>query len=154
MQQQFKRWLSGRFDSTPESNSLLSEFPDEVVAACVLCLEVSLADHEESPVEIQRLSQAIQRGFGLTEEAVNRLIVTARRVRQDTVSLFDHTRVLNDTLDHATKVALVQHLWTVAFADGEIDHYEEHLIRRVSDLLYLDHAEFIRAKLGARALSH
>jgi len=45
---------------------------------------------------------------------------------------------------------VIANMWRVAWADGEIHHYEEHLIRRVADLLHLHHSHFIRAKLQAR----
>ena len=47
------------------------------------------------------------------------------------------------------KVQLITSLWKVAYADGDLDKYEEHLIRRVADLLYVPHDAFIRAKLSA-----
>ena len=40
-------------------------------------------------------------------------------------------------------------LWHVALADGEIDKYEDHLVRKVADLIYVPHLSFIRAKHNA-----
>ncbi|MEK9649197.1 MAG: TerB family tellurite resistance protein, partial [Gammaproteobacteria bacterium] len=55
--------------------------------------------------------------------------------------------------DYAEKVQLVMNMWEVAFADGKIDRYEEHLIRKVAELLYLDHKDFILSKQRAREAS-
>ena len=41
-------------------------------------------------------------------------------------------------------------VWSIAFADGEMDKHEEHLIRRIADLLYLNHKDFINAKLNQK----
>ena len=45
---------------------------------------------------------------------------------------------------------LIHNMWEVAYADGHIDRYEEHLIRKVADLLYLSHVDFIKSKVNAR----
>ena len=45
------------------------------------------------------------------------------------------------------KFVLIKTLWRVAAADGDIHRYEDHLIRRIADLLYVPHSDFIRAKL-------
>ena len=49
------------------------------------------------------------------------------------------------------KLRVVQMMWQMVFADGEKDHYEEHLIRQVAELLYLSHSEFIQARHKAEA---
>jgi uncharacterized tellurite resistance protein B-like protein len=41
-------------------------------------------------------------------------------------------------------------MWEVAYADGRVDRYEDHMIRKVADLLYLSHNDFIRMKLASR----
>ena len=42
-------------------------------------------------------------------------------------------------------------MWSVAFADGAVDKYEEHLIRKIAGLIYVPHQEFIRTRLQAAA---
>ncbi len=133
--------------TTPES---VQEFPDETLAACALLLEVTLADHEEQPEEIQALQRAMSKRFSITEETFDALLQATRGKAKDAVSLYEHTRVLNDELDHRAKIDLVELMWDIAHADGELDHYEEHLIRRVAELLYVEHADFILAKLASK----
>jgi uncharacterized tellurite resistance protein B-like protein len=45
------------------------------------------------------------------------------------------------------RARIVGMLWKVSSADGHIDAHEEHLVRKVADLLYVPHARFIQAKL-------
>ena len=66
------------------------------------------------------------------------------------VSLFDHTRLINDTFEQEQKVKLVKCLWEIAFSDGRIDQYEEYSIRRIADLIYVEHSDFIKMKLQVR----
>jgi uncharacterized tellurite resistance protein B-like protein len=45
-------------------------------------------------------------------------------------------------------------MWELAYADAELDKYEEYVIRKVADLIYVSHSEFIRAKTVAKANKH
>jgi len=63
-------------------------------------------------------------------------------------SLYPLTRYINDNYNNIEKYQLVLALWDVALEDGRIDKYEDHLIRKIADLIYLPHSEFIRAKLS------
>jgi len=67
------------------------------------------------------------------------------------VSLFDYVKVLNAGLDAAGKRALMEMLWEVAYADGRIDKYEEHLLRKLADLLYIPERDYIGAAQRRRA---
>ena len=64
--------------------------------------------------------------------------------------MFPYTHLLNQRLDHESKCRILTAMWRVAYADGNVDKYEEHLIRRVHELLHLDHSDFIAAKQAAR----
>ena len=62
-------------------------------------------------------------------------------------SLHRYIQVLNDALDYRDKLRIIESLWAVAYADGELDKHEEHLLRRLGDLLYVQHSDWIRLKL-------
>ena len=68
----------------------------------------------------------------------------------ESTSLYEFTRVINDHYTPQQKQQLIYAMWTVAYADGDIDKYEEHLIRQVAELTYVAHEDYIRAKLRAR----
>ena len=67
------------------------------------------------------------------------------------VSIQHVTRLMNQHYDHAMKRRVIQMMWQLVYADGDKDHYEEHLIRQVADLLYVTHGEFIQARHQAEA---
>ena len=69
---------------------------------------------------------------------------------KESISFYEHTRILNDQLDYDQKKEVLNSVWAIAFADGEMDKHEEHLIRRIADLLYLNHKDFINAKLNQK----
>ena len=67
----------------------------------------------------------------------------------ESTSLYEFTRVINDHCCAEEKVDLVGAMWAVAYADGDLDKYEEALIRQVAELTYVPHADYIKSKLAA-----
>ena len=65
-------------------------------------------------------------------------------------SLYEFTRVINDHCCAEQKLQLIKAMWAVAYADGNVDKYEEHLIRQVAELTYVPHSDYIHCKLALR----
>ena len=124
--------------------------PCHQLAAIALLVEVGMADGHLDKVEEASLSRAIARTFNLTPDAISAMITRARAAHSDAVSHFEFTRVINAEFNAEQKFELVLAMWQLAYADGNLDRYEEHTIRKLAELLYLPHSEFIRAKLLAR----
>ena len=118
------------------------------LAAAVLLLEVARADHDAHPAEREVLREGLIRDFGVAETTADELLDQAGERAKQSVSLYDFVKTLNDTMSVEGKRALLALLWKVAYADGRIDAHEEHLLRRLADMLYLSHADFIAAKLA------
>jgi uncharacterized tellurite resistance protein B-like protein len=78
-------------------------------------------------------------------------MILAEEEAREATSLYQFTSLMNEHFDHREKVLMILNMWEVAYADGRIDRYEEHLIRKVADLLYLSHKDFITSKQQARA---
>lgn len=120
-------------------------------AAALLMLEVAQADDDFDCAERGVMLQAISRSYGLTVSECEDLLSVAEEESQQLLSMQSLTRALVDECDLAQRQKLLVDLWQVAYADGNIDKYEEHIIRRIADLLYVPHAGFIQAKLSAQA---
>ncbi len=116
------------------------------LATTALLMEVSRADYEVREVERAQVLGAVRSAFGLGEEETRELVEIAEEEAAQATSLYEFTRLINDGFDHDTKPELVLMLWQVAFADGHVDKYEEHLIRRIADLIHVPHRSFIAAK--------
>lgn len=119
------------------------------LAAAALLIEVCMADFNEDDAELKRISQLLESEFQLTQQQLDTLIALAKEEQQQATSLYDFTRLINDHYNPEQKYSLLQQLWIVAAADGEISKHEEHRIRRLADLLYMPHSAFIQAKLWA-----
>jgi uncharacterized tellurite resistance protein B-like protein len=117
----------------------------ELAAACIL-LELSRADMDSSMEERVKISVALGEMFELSSAEVEELLKDAEDNADQATSTFEFTRVVKEYFDDTQRVELLLALWRVAYADGVLDKYEEHFIRKVSDLLYVSHSDFIRAK--------
>ena len=116
------------------------------LACAALMIELTVADERMASVEKATLRGILQRKFALQDEELESLWEMAQSEVRDATSLYQFTTLINEAYDYANKVELLEHLWEVAYADGKVDPYEEHLIRKLADLLYLSPGDFIRAK--------
>jgi len=119
--------------------------------ACVaLLLETSMADEILDESELMALKNTLQKDFQINEDEIDELIDLAKENVEDSTSLYEFTRDINDNFDSAERVKLIESMWKIAYADGNIDKYEEHIIRKVSNLIYVAHSDFIKAKHSAK----
>lgn len=116
-------------------------------AAAALLLEMSVTDEGGDQVEMAIVHEAMGKAFGISPEEREDLLHEAHDARRQAVSTYDLTKDLRAGLDADQRAELVEWLWEVAFADAQLDMHEEHLVRRVADLLHVPHSEFIRRKL-------
>ena len=131
-------------DSADHSRSGLHNRVD--LAAAVLMIEISLADSSIDNEELAVIKTALIGHFNIAAEQVDELIELARREVDLAVSLHDFTRMLNNNLGASEKIRIIELLWQVAFADAVLDKYEEYYIRKIADLLYISHKDYIRTK--------
>jgi len=121
------------------------------LAAAVLLWEVAKSDHQVEPAELRYLEQVLQEQWRLDDGALAELMEVASREADLAASLHEQVEVVNRGFSQQQKYDLLRGLWQVACSDGRIHHHEEHLVRRIADLLYIPHSEFIRAKHQALA---
>ena len=131
-------------DIVEEKISLLDK------ACSALLIEVAFADKIFDESEISSLKDSLKETYGLEDEIINELIIDAERTVDDSTSLYEYTRVVNDEFTYSDKLELLTRIWKLAFADGNLDKYEDHLIRKISDLIHISHSDFIRIKLENR----
>ena len=116
------------------------------LAATALLIELCRADNSVDAVEIAEVISIAQSTFKLSEQAAEKLLEDAQQKNNEATSLFEFTEIINNYFDKAAKYQLIKNIWQVAYADKKIDQHEDHLIRKVADLIYVGHGDFIRAK--------
>lgn len=117
------------------------------IASAVLLVEIARADQRQAPEEMRTVEHLLQTRFELTPGERAALLERAHSHADEAVSLQGYTRTLTEALSETERGDIIGMLWEVAYADGQIDPHEELLLRRVADLLYVRHSEFIRRKL-------
>ena len=121
------------------------------IKACIaLMLETSMADDLLDESEIKTLKATLINDFKLEETEIDELIEISKKNVDDSTSLYDFTRDINDNFESEERIKLIESMWKIAYADGNIDKFEEHIIRKVSNLIYVSHSDFIKAKISAK----
>ena len=143
-----KRILSF-FEEASKQDSQSSDSHSIELASLALLIEVAKSDHDISQVELEEVVHLAIKTFGISDSEQEALITQAKEVTRSSTSLYEYTSVINEHYSAAQKFQLILAMWRVAYADTKIDRYEEHLIRKIADLIYVPHVQFIEAKHNA-----
>ena len=119
------------------------------LAAAIILLEVSYSDFEIKDVEIEKIIRFFKKDLNLSKEKAIWLNNEAQKLHKDTNCLRKYIKLINENYTKDEKIKLINIAWKIARADNEVDKYEEHRIRKISELLYLNHADFIKEKIGS-----
>ena len=133
-----------------ESEKPLIDDKTSIKACIALLLETSMADEVLEESELSALKETLIKDFNISEEEITELIEISKQNVDDSTSLYEFTRDITDNFDSNERIKLIESMWKIAYADGNIDKYEEHIIRKVSSLIYVAHSDFIQAKLNAK----
>ena len=120
------------------------------LAAAALLIETARADFTQDEAEQEAMKALLSQSLGLSIEKVHELMMAAGAQVDEATSLYEFTRVINDHYSAEQKLKLIGAMWAVAYADGDLDKYEEALIRQVAELTYVPHQDYIRSKLDAK----
>ena len=138
--------------STPIAGDDNGEDRDHALRLATACLmiDVARADHSFDESEFERILELIQQHFELNSEETADLVVAAHERTDEAVSAFEFTKLLHDNLEEREKARIVGLLWQIAYADGELDKYEDSLVLKISDLLHVSRARVMRLKHDAK----
>ena len=150
MLKKIKGYIS-EFGNQSSDSENQEEEKDIINNACAaLLIETALADKVFNSEEIDSMKKTLREVYGIDEKDLDELISESEKKVSESTSLYEYTRLINDLCDYQDKLKLIQNLWAIAFADKHLDKYEEYLIRKISDLLYVSHSDFIQQKLNVK----
>lgn len=124
------------------------------LATAVLLVEVMRGEPAMGDAERDTIIRALRRKFTLEDDEIERLLELAHETARTAYDYQRFTRSLNDRFTQDQKIAVVEAMWEVAYADHELDANEQHVISKVAGLLHVTHGEYIAAKLHAQATMH
>lgn len=117
------------------------------LAAAVLLIEIAYSDSNFSDIEKMSLRTLLINQFSIQENLIDELVNFAEHEVQEASSMFEFTRLINSLFEAEQKFLLIKAMWSIAYADKKLDRFEESMIRKYADLLYVSHSDFIRAKI-------
>jgi uncharacterized tellurite resistance protein B-like protein len=116
------------------------------LAATALLIHVISLDGEPSEAEKRKLHSLIESRFGLDHGTADRLIESATRVEGEAVDLYHFTSVIMREVDEEGRLRIVEMMWELVYADGEVSEFEDNVVWRASDLLGISSRDRIDLK--------
>ena len=116
------------------------------IATCILLIEVSRSDDDFDVAEQKKIQTLIKSKFDLTTEELNHIFSISTDSHNNMTSLFEWTDIINKECNYKEKLLIIGFMWDIAFTDSKIDKYEDFTIRKVSELIYVKHKDFISLK--------
>jgi len=120
------------------------------LATAVLLIEVMRSDAESTDEEQATILKILKERFHLPDAEVAQLSELGHRAAKAANDLHQFTSLINRELDLPEKIRIVEYLWQVVYADGKISAHENHIMRRLVDLLHISHGDNIAAKIRAK----
>ena len=150
MLNKLSRFIERHLQVASGDSPVLTDHQKQLAVAALL-VEIAMADHHFSDIEASKLHQLLTQKFSLTTNEISELVDLAKTESNHATSLHQFTQIVNSQCSHDDKFRLIKAMWEMAYADGDLDKYEDYMIRKVADLIYVPHSEFIRAKSLVKA---
>ena len=119
------------------------------LAVSVLLVEMMRIDGDVSEEEKVALKKSLSQKFDVSDEEKDELMQLADQELNSSIDYYQFTSVINQYFTRDEKNKMIEELWRVAFADGQLDSHEEHYIRKINALIHVSHQDFIQAKHSA-----
>ena len=119
-------------------------------SCAALLVEIAFADKDFDETEKASLKQSLIETYAIDESDIEEIIIDAEETVSESTSLYGYTSIVNTEFQYEDKLKLLRNLWKIAYADGYLDKYEEHLLRKISDLIHISHSDYISIKLEIR----
>ena len=142
--------LKNIFDKVKqEKNSKVEILEQEIYAVLSLLIEACKVDGIVSDDEIEKITGLLINKFHLEPSKAKNAVNFVLEKENEKVEIFSDIKVILDTMDHEERIKVVEMLWGVVLADGNIDDYESNLMRKISSLLHVSSFETAEAKKRA-----
>lgn len=118
------------------------------LATAAILLETANADGEFSPAEDGDVIGYLKRAFQLDDDTAQELVAEAAEVRGQTIDHFALTHFVRKNAKLSERIEIVKTMWRIVYSDRKLTDYENYLVRKLADLLGLEHHVMIDAKVA------
>ena len=150
MLHKIKRFFDDNLIADSKTTAVDSEHALRLAMASLM-IEVAESDYHDAQEERESILELIKNSFDLSDTETNEIIDLARQEHADSIDYFQFTSLINQHYSAAQRVELIEKLWKIAFADNHLDKHEEHVIRRIADLIHVAHSDFMKTKLKVQS---
>ncbi len=116
------------------------------LATAALFIEMMQQDHEVHEDERQAVKVSLKEKFNLSEDETEELFNLAQQEASTATDYHQFTRLIAKEYTQDQKIKVIEFLWTIAYADNHLDSHEEHMVRRIADLIYVPHKDLMKTK--------
>jgi uncharacterized tellurite resistance protein B-like protein len=120
------------------------------IATAALFIEMARADGEFSEEEREQVIDSLQNQFGLDTEYVNDLVELSKAKLENSISLYEFSKIVNEQFSYENKLELLKNLWRLIYTDKKLDKYEDRLIKIIGGLINIEHKQIINMKMFVR----
>lgn len=120
------------------------------IATAVVLLDVAYADDRMSSGEQSKVVEHMRTAFDLGEEEARELLDMADEIRRETIDHWHMTSQIRNSTSFNDRMEIVRTMWRIVYADGNFHQYEGYLVRKLSDLMGIEHRRMIEAKIAVR----
>ncbi|MDH5408805.1 MAG: TerB family tellurite resistance protein [Gammaproteobacteria bacterium] len=136
--------------------NISTDQPDDLehklkLATGALLIEMMQQDHQVQYEEKQQIKAVLIQEFSLISSEADSLFELAEAEAKEATDLYQFTSLINQHYTQEQKIKVVEYLWRIAYADQHLDAHEEHILRRIADLIYVSHKDFIQTKHKVQA---
>jgi uncharacterized tellurite resistance protein B-like protein len=144
-----KQFFEKYIKPTPDNLNKVSEYSLRI-ATVALLIEMMRADAKIAEDERRAVMKTIMKRFHLTEEESSDIIQLSEENIREATGYYEFTSLMNKGYTYDQKVKVIENLWEIAFTDKSLDKYEEYMVRKIADLIYVEHKDFIEANLRVK----
>lgn len=116
------------------------------LAATALLVHVVSLDGEPTEVEKRKLHSLIESSFKLDPGTADRLIASATKVEGEAVDLYHFTSVIMRSVNEESRLRIIEMMWELVYADGQVSEFEDNVVWRAADLLGISSRDRIDLK--------
>jgi uncharacterized tellurite resistance protein B-like protein len=116
------------------------------LATAAILLDIAHADGTFTPAEDGNVTGYLAEKFALSPEDVRELVDVANQIRKNMVDHFALTNYVRKNTPLEERVDIVKTMWRLVYSDGSLHQHENYLVRKLADLLGLEHHVMIEAK--------
>ena len=147
MLQKIKQFFDNNLSLVQEKES---EDHQLQLATTALFIEMMLQDGHTHQNEKEMALKAIKIHFNISTQELDELFLLAEEELKHATDYYQFTQLINKNFSQIQKIKIIENLWIIAYADSHLDYMEEHMVRKIAELIHVPHMQFIKAKLKAQ----